>query len=154
MLHFLSPCWTWPLTGRALLVGKGLPGRENEFLCTDSSLSPFSVAPIFHDSLILSHFPLQIAPCVCCANWHISIEKYFANNIPGLLNPSPLPPLPSLGRKWISTNSTIEDYEYKSGCLDLTWTFTCRFTKYFCFLGFKFLQKKKLIRQHFTMVIW
>lgn len=151
---FFKPLLDMTTDGQSSSGGEELPGRENEFLCTDSSLSSFSVTPIFHDSLILSHFPLQIAPCACCANWHISIQKYFANNIPGLLNPSPLPPLPYLGIKWISANSTTEDYEYKLGCLDLSWTFTCRFTQYFCSLGFKFLQKELLIRQHFTMVIW
>lgn len=38
-------------------------------------LGSFSLAPIFHGTLILSHFPLQICPCRSCANWHISIRE-------------------------------------------------------------------------------
>lgn len=96
-----------------------LPGQENELFCVDSSLGSFSFAPIFHGSLIQSRFQLQIGPHVSCANWHSSIKMYFANNILALMNPPPLPPLLYLGNKQISPNSTIGDFEYKLGCLDL-----------------------------------
>lgn len=76
VFYFLNPCWTCPLTEPRLAGPAELPRQRNVFCCMDH-LGSFLFAPIFYDTLILSHFPLQIGPCVSCASWHISIKEVF-----------------------------------------------------------------------------
>lgn len=75
--YFFTPCWPCTLTELSSAGPAALPRQGNVLCCMDSSLNSFSFIPIFHGTLILSRFPLQIGLCVSCASWHTSIKETF-----------------------------------------------------------------------------
>lgn len=77
---------------RTVFCWSGRAARRGNMSCwVDSSLSPSSFAPIFHGTLILSHFHSKLIPVYPVSTVTLLLEKYFANNILAVLNsPQPL----------------------------------------------------------------